>query len=157
MHHPYEDVLVIAAKIANSLIYRVLVDSGSAVNILYWNTYQKIGLKRANLCLTTSPLYEFIGESVILEGTIKLAVTLGEAPQMATMGIDFLVLNYLSAFNGVLGRPLLRTLKAVTFVYCLMMKFPTTAGTCQVQGRQWESREYYNKSLELTEKRKEQP
>ena len=59
VHHPHEDTLVITAKIANSLIHRVLIDSGSAVNILYWNAYKKIGLKRVDLCLMTSPLYGF--------------------------------------------------------------------------------------------------
>ena len=34
VHHPHEDNLVITTKIASSLIYRVLVDSGSIVNIL---------------------------------------------------------------------------------------------------------------------------
>ena len=45
VHHPHEDALVITAKIANSLIHQVLIDSGSALNILYWNAYQEIGLK----------------------------------------------------------------------------------------------------------------
>ena len=35
VHHPHEDALVITAKIANSLIHHVLVDSRRAVNILY--------------------------------------------------------------------------------------------------------------------------
>ena len=50
----------------------------------------------------TLHLYGFNGESVIPEGTIKLAITLGEAPQMATTVIDFLVVNYPSTFNRVL-------------------------------------------------------
>ena len=45
VHHPHEDALVITTKIANSLIHQVLIDSGSNANILYWNAYQKIGLK----------------------------------------------------------------------------------------------------------------
>ena len=35
VYHPYEDALAITAKIANSLFHRVLVDSGSTINILY--------------------------------------------------------------------------------------------------------------------------
>ena len=35
VHHPHEDALVFTTKITNSLIHRVLIDSGSAVNILY--------------------------------------------------------------------------------------------------------------------------
>ena len=35
VHHHHEDALVITTKIANSLIHRVLVDSGNADNILY--------------------------------------------------------------------------------------------------------------------------
>ena len=66
--------------------------------------------------------------------------------------IDFLVVNCPSAFNGVLGRPLLRALKVVTLIHCLTMKFPTASGTCQVQGRKCDSRECYSRSIELAEK-----
>ena len=39
VHHLHEDALFITAKMANSLIHRVLVDSGSAINILCWSAY----------------------------------------------------------------------------------------------------------------------
>ena len=81
MHHPYEDALVITIKIANNLVHRILVDNRSAVAILYWDACQKIGLTQADLSLKLSPLYGFVGDHVILEGTIKLAVTLGEHPR----------------------------------------------------------------------------
>ena len=58
----------------------LLMDSGSVVNILYWGAYHEIGLRRADLTSMTSPLYRFIGDSVILKGTIKLAITQGEPP-----------------------------------------------------------------------------
>ena len=133
----------------------MLIDSGSTVNILSWSAYQKSRLKWVDLLLKTSPLYGFTTKIVIPEGTIKLAVTLGEAPQTATTVIDFLVVNCLSSFNGVLGKPMLRTLKAVTSIYCLTIKFPTTEGTGQIRGRQEDSRECYYKSLELAEQGKE--
>ena len=71
--------------------------------------------------------------------------------------IDFLAVNYLSAFNGVLGRPLLKVLKTVTSIHYLTIKFPTAAGTSQVRGRKCDSRECYNRSLELAEKEPELP
>ena len=57
VHHPYEDALVVTAKIANNLIHIILVDNESAVNIPYWSAYQKTGLTRVDLSPTTLPLY----------------------------------------------------------------------------------------------------
>ena len=65
----------------------------------------------ADLSLTTTPLYGFTRDHVIPKETIKLAVTLGEHPRVATIVTEFLTVNYPSTFNGVIGRPLLRALK----------------------------------------------
>ena len=51
----------------------------------------------------TSPIYGFTRDSVNPEGTIKLAVTLGEPPQIVTVMIDFLAIKCPLAFNGVLS------------------------------------------------------
>ena len=151
VHHPHEDALVNTAEVANNLIHRLLVDSRSAVNILYWGAYQKTGLRWADLTPTTSPLYGFTEDSVIPEGTIKLVVTLGEPPRTTTVMIDFLAVKCPSASNWVLRRLLLKALKAVTSIHCLTIKFPTTAGIGHVWGRQQKSKECYCKSLELAE------
>ena len=128
VHHPYEDALVVTAKIANIIIHRMLVDNGSTTNILFWDAYQKIRLTWADLSLMTTPLYGFTMDHLILEGTIKLVVTLGEH----TVVTEFLTVNYPSVFNEVIGRPLLRALKVAMSVHCLLMKFLTTMGTSQV-------------------------
>ena len=73
---------------------------------------------------------------MVPEGTIKLAVTLGEYLWVATIVTEFLTVNCPSAFNEVLGRPLLHAVKAVTLIHCLTMNFPTVAIIDQVQGRQ---------------------
>ena len=106
---------------------------------------------------TTSPLYGFAEDSAIPDRTIKLAVTLREPSQTVTVMIDFLAVKCPSAFSGVLGRPLLRSLKVVTSIHCLTIKFPTTIGIDQVRGRQYNSRECYSRSLELAEMASELP
>ena len=97
----------------------------------------------------TSPFYEFTRDNLITEGTINLAITLGDSPRMATLIIDFLVVKCPSTFNRVLGRPLLKGLKAVTSIHRMTIKFPTAAGIGQVRGQQCDSRECYSRSLEL--------
>ena len=81
---------------------------------------------------TTYPLYGFTRDSVIPEGTVKLAVTLEESPQTTIVVIDFLTVKCPSAFNEVLGRPLLKALKVVTSIHCLTIKFPIGARIGQV-------------------------
>ena len=157
MHHPYTSALVIPVKIANNIIHMMLVDNDSATNILFWDAYQKTGLTQADLSPTTSRLYGFTGDHVIPNETIKLAVILGEHPRVATVVTEFLAVDCSSAFNRVIGRLLLRTLKATSSILCLTMKFPMVAGIWQAQGKYWDSKKCYNKSLELAEKREKLP
>ena len=135
----------------------MLLDNGSTTNILFWDAYLKTGLIWVDLSPKTSPLYGFTGDHVISKGVIKLAVILGEHPRVATVVTEFLTINCPSSFNGVIGRLLLKALKATTSVHCLTMKFPTAVEIGQLWGRQWDSRECYNKSLELARKRERLP
>ena len=157
VHNHHVDALVITNEVANSLFHQLLVDNRSAVNILYSGAYQKIGLRWPDLTPTTFLLYRFTRDSVITKGTIKLAVTLKEQPRAVTMVINFVTTKFPWAFNKVLGRPLIMALKAMTSIHCLIMKFPTTARTCQVRARQIDSRKCYSRSLKLTKRKPEQP
>ena len=61
VHHPHTDALVITVRVANSNVHRMLVDSGSAVNILYWTAYKKTGLIKSDLSSMTSPCINSLG------------------------------------------------------------------------------------------------
>ena len=77
-------------------------------------------------------MYGFTGDHDILKGTTKLAITMREQPQTSTVIVDFLVVKYPLAINRIIGRLLLKALKAVTSTYHLIMKFPTTEGIGEV-------------------------
>ena len=102
VHHPHTNALVIIARIANSNVHRLMVDDGSAKDILYLNAYKRIDLNP-----TTSPLYGFTGDHVIPKGTAKLTVTVEEHLRTSTTVPDFLIVNCLLAIYGIIGRPLL--------------------------------------------------
>ena len=48
-HHPHADALVITARVANNNIHRLMVDDGSAVDIIYLNAYKRMGLTKNDL------------------------------------------------------------------------------------------------------------
>ena len=71
----------------------------------------------------SSLLYGFTGDHVFPKGVAELTIIVGEHPQISTVLANFLVVDALSAINGIIGRLLLRALKAATSIYYLTMKF----------------------------------
>ena len=77
-------------------------------------------------------------------GVITLLMTVGEFPSESCVVPDFLVIDQPSTFNAVLDRPFLRALNAITSIYHLSMKFPTSNRVGKVRGNQEEARRCYN-------------
>ena len=75
----------------------------------------------------------------------------GAYPQRITKEVDFLIVDYSSFNNAIIGRPTLNSWKAVTSTYHLSVKFPTDYGIRQVQGDQLATRECYLAMLAIDE------
>ena len=84
-------------------------------------------------------------------GTISLPVVVGAYPQKITKNVNFLVVDCLSSYNAIIGRPTLNSWKAITSTYHLSVKFPTEHGVGQVQGDQLAARECYLAMLAMDE------
>ena len=91
----------------------------------------------------------FGGTRVFPLGVVTLTVTMGDYPQQITKDVTFLVVNYSSVYNAILGRPILKSWKAVTSTYHLMIKFPTSYGVGKLCGNQVAVRECYIAMLEM--------
>ena len=98
-----------------------------------------------------SPLVGFGGMKVQLVGTITLPVVVGAHPQQVTRNVNFLVVDYSSSYNAIIGRPTLNSWKAVTSTYHLSVKFPTEYGVGEVQVDQLVVRECYLAMLAMDE------
>ena len=61
---------------------------------------------------------------------------MGNYPQQITKDVPFLVVNYLSTYNAILGLPTLNSWTAITSTYYLMIKFPTEYGVGELRGDQ---------------------
>ena len=91
----------------------------------------------------------FRGTRVLPLKAITLSVTVGDYSQQIIQDVTFLVVNYSSAYNGILGRPTLNSWKAATSTYHLMIKFPTEYGIGELRGDQVAAQECYIAMLEM--------
>ncbi|MQL69050.1 hypothetical protein Taro_001379 [Colocasia esculenta] len=144
---PHADALVISATINHCNVRRILVDNGSAPDVLAYDCFVLKGLKTDQLAPVNSPLFGFSGVSVQPMGRVRLPITLGTAPRIVTKVVDFLVINNMPGYNAILSRGLIRRIKAVPSSLHQKMKFPTPSGVGEVLGCQRESRRCYVLSL----------
>ena len=56
LHHPHDDALVVSIRVGDYNVHRVLVDNGSSTDILYYPAFQQMGIDRAQLIPTNTPL-----------------------------------------------------------------------------------------------------
>ena len=71
---PHDDTLVVTLRICGYDVRRVMIDQGSAAEIMYPGLYKGLGLKPENLTTYSSPLVSFKGKMVFPKGYIRLPV-----------------------------------------------------------------------------------
>ena len=65
---PHNDALVVTLRIGGYDVKRVLVDQGSAVEVMYPDLYKGLNLKPEDLTAYDSPLVSFEGKNVTPRG-----------------------------------------------------------------------------------------
>ncbi|XP_031131879.1 uncharacterized protein LOC116033265 [Ipomoea triloba] len=101
--HPHRDALVITMDVHGTVVRRVLVDTGSSVNILYLEVFERLGLQRNKLKPVKTPLAGFTGDSIESEGSIRLPVEIGTFPNLRSIDMEFVVVNLSCSHNMILG------------------------------------------------------
>ncbi|GKV11214.1 hypothetical protein SLEP1_g22485 [Rubroshorea leprosula] len=100
---PHNDPLVTSIMINNCEVQRVLVDTGSAPDIMYFHCFESLGLDPALLQKYDGPIYGFNNQLVPVEGILTLHVAFGRGRTYVTQSVRFLVVKMASSFNIVIG------------------------------------------------------
>ena len=116
---PHDDALLITLRIRDYDVKRVMVDGGSAAEIMYPDLYKKLKLKPENLMPYSSPLMSFDRKLVILKGMIRLPIQTG--PEI--MEVNFIVVDTYSPYTAIISRPWLHTLGVVASSLHQKVKF----------------------------------
>jgi hypothetical protein len=72
---PHNDTLVIEANIASWTLRKLLVDNGSSADIIFADTFDKMGLSKDLLQPPDTPLYGFGGRVIHTLGKVVLPVS----------------------------------------------------------------------------------
>ncbi|GKU87965.1 hypothetical protein SLEP1_g2288 [Rubroshorea leprosula] len=153
---PHNDPLVTSVTINNCEVQRVLVDTGSAPDIMYFHCFESLGLDPALLQRYDGPIYGFNNQPVPVEGVLTMNVAFGSGRSYVTPSVKFLVVKMASSFNVVIGRPTLTEIRAVVSQSHLCMKFPTPTGIATLRGNQEVARHCYITSVTQPQKGKAQ-
>ena len=86
-----------------------MVDNRSTADILYYPAFQQMRIDRERLVPTNALLVGFKGIRVYPFGAVTLPITVGDYPQQITKDVTFLVVDYSSTYNAILGQPTLNS------------------------------------------------
>ena len=89
---------------------RVLVDQGSAIEIMYPDLYKGLNLKHEDLTAYDSPLVSFEGKTVIPKGQIRLPIQ----TSLEVVEVDFIMVDAYSPYTAIVARPWLHALEVIS-------------------------------------------
>ena len=98
---PHDNALLITFRIGDYDMKRVMVDGGSATEVMYPDLYKGLRLKSEDLMPYSSPLMTFDGKLVIPKGMIRLPIQTG--PKI--VDVNFIVVDTYSPYTAIVGRP----------------------------------------------------
>jgi hypothetical protein len=110
-------------KINTHRVRRILIDIGSSIDVMYFDSFIKMGYNPLHLVKVNTPLVGFTGVAMVPEGLIRMRVEFSTLPRTISLMINFLVVKASLTYNIILGRKILYELRATISMSCLKMKF----------------------------------
>ncbi|GJZ85029.1 reverse transcriptase domain-containing protein [Tanacetum coccineum] len=130
---PSEDIsdepLIAESGVEGYLVRRVCVDAGSLIEVMFEHCFKNLNPRiKAKLRETQTDLVGFAGEISKLLGKIELEVCFGNNNLCRRTSMKFIMVRAPLPYNIILGRPGLKTMRAIPSTIHSMMKFPTPKG-----------------------------
>ena len=128
----HDAALLITLRIGGYDVKRVMVDGGSAAEIIYPDLFKGLKLKPEDLLPYSSPLMSFDGKLVTPKGMIRLPIQTG----LEIGEVNFIIVDTYSPYTAIVGRPWLHTLGAVAFSLHQKVKFLSKDRVLEIRGCQ---------------------
>ncbi|XP_013601334.1 uncharacterized protein LOC106360233 [Brassica napus] len=130
IHIPHNDPLLVVLGIGEYDVTKVLIDTGSSVDLIFRGTLQKMGIDLNDIKASSATLTGFNDSSETILGTIHLPVRASGV----TRTVKFVVVSTKAPYHAILGTPWIHSMQAVPSTYHQCIKFPGTDGTIKTLG-----------------------
>ena len=140
---PHYDALVLIVCINNFDVHRVLVDPGSAADLLHLPTFNQRKVPIDHLHFTGRVLSGFNGATTLSVGDTTFSVKAGPITQQ----VLFSVVEDMGPYNAILGRAWLHAMKAIPSTYHQTVSYLIESGQVDLRGSQLAARQSYQLSL----------
>ena len=108
---------VMSVKVwSKTVLKRMLVDDGSAVNLLTFEVYVALGLSPNKLRPVYTPIIGLGGKQVPIEGAVDLKVEFGDEEHVKKFKAEFMVIDIPFSYNAIIGKPILYDIGACTSI-----------------------------------------
>ncbi|XP_076950862.1 uncharacterized protein LOC143623975 [Bidens hawaiensis] len=144
---PNHDSLVMPQYVANCFVSRIQVDNGSSVNNIQLETLKRMNIPESEIVSKSSV---YVGFSREAKSTLEIKL------RVYVKGVNsihnFCVIDVLTSFSVILGRPWIHDMKEVPSTYHQCIKMLAPWGIVKIQGDQQEAKDYYASSMKPTAK-----
>ena len=143
--------LILDATIKKVLFRKVLVDGGSALNLLFAGALKELGLGVEDLTPSDSSFWGVVpGRASKPLGDITLPVQFGTS-NFCVEHINFYIADFNTTYHTILGRPALAKFMVVPHYAYLVLKMPSPAGVLALWANLSIAYAYETESLILAE------
>ena len=144
--------LVVDATVRKVLYRKVLVNGGSALNLLFARALKELGLEIIDLTPLDSSFWGVVPSRASKPlGEITLPVQFGTTSNYRVEHINFYVADFNTAYHTILGRLALAKFMAVPHYAYLVLKMPSPAGVLALWANLSIAYTYETESLALIE------
>ncbi|XP_057489426.1 uncharacterized protein LOC130775293 [Actinidia eriantha] len=139
VQHPHSDLLVVQRRIGGYDVKRILVDTKSSVEVMYYyDLFKQLKLPQDQLKLARAPLVGFNTQAHWPLGTVSLKTRAGSQELMT----EFVVVDIPSPYNAIVGRDWLYRMKGVASTLYQAIKFVTPRGEEAIYGDQVAAKQF---------------